>query len=156
MSSTPGFFAAGVSSVQLDVELHSTAVAGALPNSKRVVPAPIAKPLPVTVTLAPPAAGPFAGLTPATTGASYLNRSWVEGELEPLGVVTLTSTVPEVPGGEVAVIDVAESTVNWLAALAPKLTAVAPVSAVPVIVTDVPPLAGPLFALTFVTVGGGR
>ncbi len=47
-----------------------------------------------------------------------------------------------------AVIWVAESTVNEVAAVAPKVTAVAPVKPVPVIVTEVPPACGPLFGLT--------
>ena len=37
----------------------------------------------------------------------------------------------------------------------PKLTAVAPVKLVPVMVTTVPPAVGPLLGLTPVTVGGG-
>ena len=41
-----------------------------------------------------------------------------------------------------------------VAAVAPKLTAVAPVKLVPVIVTLVPPVAGPLVGETDVTVGG--
>ncbi len=70
----------------------------------------------------------------------------------PPGVVTLTSTVP-VPAGEVAVICVALLTVNEPAALPPKLTALAPEKFVPVMVTPVPPAAGPVFGLTPVTVG---
>ena len=52
----------------------------------------------------------------------------------PPGVVTVTSTVP-VPGREVAVIEVALLTVKLVAAVAPNLTAVAPVKPVPVMVT---------------------
>jgi len=58
--------------------------------------------------------------------------------LVPLGVVTVTCTVP-VPSGVVAVIWVSETTVNDGAGVAPKRTAVAPVKPVPVIVTVVPP-----------------
>jgi hypothetical protein len=47
-------------------------------------------------------------------------------------------------GGEPAVICVSLSTVN-AAALAPNMTEVAPVKFLPVIVTVVPPAAGPLF-----------
>ncbi len=50
-------------------------------------------------------------------------------------------------------IEVSELTVKLVAALAPKSTAVAPVNPVPVMVTDVPPAAGPVFGLTAVTVG---
>ena len=71
-----------------------------------------------------------------------------------LCVVTLTSTVP-VPAGEVAVIEVAELTVKPVAAVAPKVTAVAPVKLVPVIVTVVPPAAGPDVGEIEVTVGAG-
>ena len=71
----------------------------------------------------------------------------------PNTVVTLTSTVP-VPAGEVAVIDVAELTVKPVAGVAPKLTAVAPVKPVPVMVTEVPPAVGPVVGVVEVTVGG--
>jgi hypothetical protein len=67
--------------------------------------------------------------------------------------VTVTSTVPA-PDAEVAVIWVAELTLNVEADVAPKLTAVAPMKFVPVIVTGVPPVAGPLDGAMLVTVGG--
>ena len=57
------------------------------------------------------------------------------------------------PGGLSAVIVVALTTVTPVAAVVPKSTAVAPVKPVPVIVTRVPPAAGPLFGLMPVTVG---
>ena len=69
-------------------------------------------------------------------------------------VVTRTSTVP-VPAGDVAVIWVAELTVKPVAGVAPKLTAVAPVKFVPVIVTVVPPATGPDVGEIDVTVGDG-
>ena len=72
--------------------------------------------------------------------------------LVPLGVVTVTSTAPAACAGEVAVIEVALTTVK-LAAVPPNDTAVAPVKFVPLIVTLVPPAAGPLLGLTAVTVG---
>ncbi len=71
----------------------------------------------------------------------------------PPPVVTVTSTVP-VPAGDVAVIWVAELTVNPAAGVAPKFTALAPVKLVPVIVTDVPPPVGPDVGESEVTVGG--
>jgi hypothetical protein len=67
-------------------------------------------------------------------------------------VVTLTSTVP-VPAGDVAVIEVAEFTVKPAAAVAPNVTAVAPVKLVPVIVTTVPPATGPAVGEIDVTAG---
>ena len=70
----------------------------------------------------------------------------------PAGVVTVTSTVP-VPAGLTAVIVVSLTTVRFVAAVVPKSTAVAPVNPVPVIVTRVPPVVGPLVGLRPVTVG---
>ena len=76
--------------------------------------------------------------------------------LVPPGVVTVTSTAPSVPvAGAVAVIVVALLTVNAAGLPGPKLTAVAPVNPVPVMVTDVPPVLGPEPGLTPVTVGAG-
>ena len=72
--------------------------------------------------------------------------------LVPPAVVTVMSTFPAEPAGEVAVIWVAELTVK-LAALEPNLTAVAPVKLVPVMVTDVPPAVEPVAGDTPVTVG---
>jgi hypothetical protein len=71
----------------------------------------------------------------------------------PPTVVTATSTPPELPAGEVAVICVAESTVYVVTAVPPNATADAPVNPVPVIVTDVPPPVGPAFGDTELTVG---
>ena len=73
--------------------------------------------------------------------------------LVPPGVVTVTSTVPD-PGGDVAVICEELTTVTFVAPFAPKSTAVAPVRFVPVIVTLVPPEAGPEEGLIAVIVGG--
>ena len=50
---------------------------------------------------------------------------------------------------------VPEFTVNDVAAVPPKLTAVAPVSPVPVSVTWLPPAVGPDVGFSAVTVGGG-
>ena len=72
----------------------------------------------------------------------------------PPAVVTVTSTVPVAPAGEVAVMDVAELTVNPVALVAPNFTAVAPVKLVPVMVTVVPPPEGPDVGAIEVTVGG--
>src|SRR6185312_15131514 len=76
--------------------------------------------------------------------------------LVPAGVVTVTSTTPAAaPVGAVTVIEVSLLTVKLAAAIAPKLTAVAPRKFVPVIVTTVPPASGPLLGETLMTVGGG-
>ena len=80
-----------------------------------------------------------------------MNWSSALAGLDPLTVVTVTSTAPAVPGGEAAVICVSESTVNDVAAVEPKCTAVAPVNPEPVSVTVVPPAVGPADGVTPVT-----
>src|ERR1700689_5346733 len=74
--------------------------------------------------------------------------------LVPVGVVTVTYTVP-VPAGASAVIEVDEVTMKLGACADPNLTAVAPASSSPLIVTSVPPAAGPLSGAAWVTVGIG-
>ncbi len=71
----------------------------------------------------------------------------------PLGVVTVTSTVPALPAGDVTVIEVAVSAVT-VPATVPNSTAVASDRPVPVTVTVVPPAVGPEPGATAVTVGG--
>ena len=71
----------------------------------------------------------------------------------PPGVVTVTSTIPAITAGAIAVIVVALTTTNEVAAVTPKDTAVAPVRAVPVIVMLVPPAIGPAAGERLVTVG---
>src|SRR5580692_1523458 len=57
--------------------------------------------------------------------------------------------------GDTAVICVADSTVKLVAAAVPKVTSVAPVNAVPVAVTVVPPAVGPDVGEIAVTAGTG-
>ena len=71
----------------------------------------------------------------------------------PPGVITVTSTMPAEPAGEVAVIEVAETIVMPVAAVPPKDTPVAPVKPVPVSVMDVPPASGPDVGVIAETVG---
>jgi hypothetical protein len=61
----------------------------------------------------------------------------------PDGVTTVTSTVPAYSAGVVAVIDVAELTVNDAAAVPPNITADAEVKLLPVMLTLVPPAVVP-------------
>jgi hypothetical protein len=125
--------------------------AGLFPKLTTVAPVKL---VPVIVTIVPPAVGPLVGDTLVTVGAAtYVNSSAGEIAETPPGVVTVTSTVPADPAGAVAVIDVSEMTVNVVAGLFPKLTAVAPVKLVPVIVTIVPPAVDPLVGDRLVTVG---
>jgi hypothetical protein len=84
-----------------------------------------------------------------------VNESAVTGALVPPAAVTVTSTVPALPAGEIATIDVSLFTVKLVAGVEPKVTPVAPVKPVPVIVTAVPPLGEPVLGDSAVTVGGG-
>jgi hypothetical protein len=128
-----------------------TDVAAVAPN---LTVAPATNALPVIVTDVPPFRGPEDGLTPVTAGTeSYAKRSEDPVRDVPPGVMTVTSTVPAAWGGEVAVIEVDELTVNDAAALAPNLTAVAPLRLLPLTVTVVPPATGPAAGLTPLTAG---
>jgi hypothetical protein len=133
------------------LELTVTEVPGFVP--KLTVVAPV-NPLPVKVTTLVPVTGPELGETPLTVGAGakYVKVSELEVGLSPADVVTCTFTVP-VPAGATAVIEVPEFTVNDVAGVAPKDTADAPVKASPVMVTEVPPAAGPVAGDTSVTSG---
>jgi hypothetical protein len=91
--------------------------------------------------------GPLDGLKDVMTGGGKVNPASTP---VPLGVVTLT--FPEVPAATTAVMLVAETTVKEVAAVPPKLTAVAPVKSVPVTVTVVPLAA--LVGVKEVIVGG--
>ena len=141
---------AGSSAVIVVSETTVKLVAGVVPKSTAVAPV---KAIPVIVTVVPPDCGPSVGLMLVTVGAAvYVNWSAEEVADVPPGVVTVTSTTP-VPGGSSAVIVVSETTVKLVAGVMPKSTAVAPVKAVPVIVTVVPPVTGPSVGLMLVTVG---
>ena len=69
-------------------------------------------------------------------------------------MLTVTFTVP-VPGGEVAVTLVADMPFTLVADAVPKCTAVGLLRLVPVIVTEVPPEAGPEVGEMAVIVGAG-
>ena len=136
----------------IDVAELTVKLAAAVPPNVTAV-APV-NPVPVIVTLVPPVAGPEVGERPVMVGAG--TKVKVPDEMPvPSSVVTLTVTAP-VPAGETAVIDVAELTVKLAAAVAPNVTAVAPVNPVPVIVTLVPPVAGPEVGVRPVMAGAGR
>lgn len=75
--------------------------------------------------------------------------------LVPVGVTTVMSYVPAVWAGAIAVMLVTELTVKLMAATAPKLTALAPVKFVPIMVTLLPPAALPANGLMDVTLGKG-
>ena len=70
--------------------------------------------------------------------------------------MTKTSTEPEAPAGETAVILVDDTTVKLVAGTVPKSTLVAPLRLVPLMVTVVPPDVGPLVGEMEVTEGSER
>ena len=137
----------------IDVEVTTVNdVAAVAPNLTAVTPV---KSAPVIVTLVPPVTGPVAGLMLAMVGAEVY-RNWSAAPValvRLLAPVTVMSTVPAAPAGAVAVIDVALTTVNDVAAVTLNFTAVAPVKPVPVMVTVVPPVTGPLAGLTLTMAG---
>ena len=75
--------------------------------------------------------------------------------LVPPGPVTRTETVPPAlgPGGTTAFIVEFETTVNAVAIVEPKATAVAFVNPEPPMDTVLPPAAGPLFGVTLLMMG---
>ena len=73
---------------------------------------------------------------------------------DPPGVVTLMVTVPAVSAGVLTTNFVGESEVT-VAALPPKLTALAVARCVPVMVTEVPPVVVPDVGVKVVMVGAG-
>jgi hypothetical protein len=73
--------------------------------------------------------------------------------LVPRELVTVTSTVPIVPAGETAMIEVSLCTVNDPADVEPKATAVAPMNPLPVILTLIPPEISPAAGEIEVTTG---
>jgi hypothetical protein len=90
------------------------------------------KPVPVMVTVVP---------TPATTGVKDVILGGgikVKPPNVPVPPGLTTDTLPEAPLPTTAVIVVGDTTVNEAAVVPPKLTAVAPVKLVPVMVTVVP------------------
>jgi hypothetical protein len=129
----------------MDVAETTVKLAAAVPPKLTAV-APV-KFVPVIVTVTPLAA--LVGAKLVTVGAG-INVKPARVAVPP-GVVT--ETLPDAPpAATTAVMDVAETTVKLAAAVPPKLTAVAPVKFVPVIVTVVP--APALVGVKLVMVGG--
>src|SRR3984885_5188098 len=136
-------------------------VASVISVSKSTLVAPV-NPVPVIVTVFPPAIGPLFGEIDVIVGGSTkVIWSAAEVALVPSGVVTVTSVFPAKSPfwPKVAVISVSETTVKLSAGIEPKTgtgpksTAVAPVNPDPVIVTEVLPTAAPVLGLTPVTTG---
>jgi hypothetical protein len=115
----------------------------------------LVNPVPVMTTKLPPATGPAEGLTTVTLGGvTYVNPSDALVAEVPPATVTVTSTVPAAWAGEVTEQLVVVEQLTPVPAVAPKLTVVAPMTnPVPLTVTAVLPVIGPVEGLTAVTVG---
>ena len=154
MSTVPADGAAGEFTVMLVGLVFVKLVTVRLPNATTCTPV---KSVPVIVTDVPPAIGPLAGDTPVIAGgAMYVNWSAELVTLAALPLATTTSTVwsdVEVDAGVLAVICVELTTDGLTAAWPPMVTVEELVNPVPVMVIRVPPISGPLFGLTPVTVG---
>ena len=121
-----------------------------LPN---ITVAPDVKPVPVMVTDVPPAVAPDVGeMDVIVGGGTNVNWSAELVELVPYVVVTVMLTVPADSAGDMAVMESGEFTVTAVAVTLPKSTVEEDVKLAPVIVTEVPPLAGPDEGLTPITV----
>jgi len=142
---------AGVVAVIVVLFTTTTLLAAAPPN---VSVAPLAKFVPVIVTVVPPVVAPLLGLTLVTVGGARYVKPLASVPLRPLLFVTATVTAPALPAGVVAVMVVLFTTVTLLAAAPPNFTVAPLAKFVPVIVTTVPPAVGPPFGLTLVTLGG--
>jgi len=116
--------------------------------------APATKPVPASVTAVPPALAPLLGVTELTVGAATYVKQPVHVPLCASGFVTVTLAAPAACAVVVPVmlVPVTLETVTG----EPPSEAVAPLwKLVPVMVTDVPPTAGPLVGASELTIGAG-
>jgi hypothetical protein len=132
-----------------------TSVASVEPNLTDVVvkPKPL-KSFPVMVTVVPPEVGPLRGVKLVIPGEGYAKVNDVALVTVPWVVSTDTSTFPGVWLGVFTVSSVAPVACTAEAADAPKVTPVADVRWVPLIVTLVSPVVRPLGGVIEVIVGG--
>jgi hypothetical protein len=113
---------------------------------------PLTKLVPATVTVVPPALGPLFGVTDVTAGAATYVKQPLHVPLCPSALVTTTLTAPAACAVVVPVIEVG-SIVETVSEEPPKETVAPDWKPLPLIVTDVPPAASPLFGATDVTTG---
>jgi hypothetical protein len=111
--------------------------------------------VPVIVIDVPPAVEPEFGLTEEIVGGAKYVKPFARFAV-PVGVVTETTCGPGWPTGVTAVTVVESTTETDVAATPPILTLEAPDRLVPVIVTAVPPIAGPTFGLIEMMVGAAH
>jgi hypothetical protein len=108
--------------------------------------APGTKFVPLIVTVLPVIAD--VGANDATVGGPYAYRLCFDVALVAPPVVTVTFTTPDASAGATAVNCVEETNVGGVAVVDPNLTVELEVKLVPLIVTVLPPVAGPEFGET--------
>ncbi len=94
----------------IEVALTTITLVAATPPIVTV--APVVKPVPVSVTAVPPAAGPLTGLIAVTVGAATNVKPFARLPLWPSRLVTTTSTAPGACAAVTAVIEVALTTIT--------------------------------------------
>jgi hypothetical protein len=119
----------------------------------RLTVAPARNPVPVSVTVVPPVVGPLLGKTLVSVGPLTKVKTLAKLALWPVLLVTVTAAAPAAAAGVTAVICVALTTFTEAAALDPMFTVAPARNPVPVSVTVVPPVVGPLLGKTLVSVG---
>jgi hypothetical protein len=135
-----------------DIQVLDTVVVPTWTEVNSAALAPKLVPVSVIVLVTPAVPGVTDTLVSDGFGESY-EKSVLAAFVPPAVVTSTLAEVPAVPAGVFAVIVVEFTTTTDVAAVPPIVTAVAPVKSAPVIVTSVPPLAGPWFGEIFVTVG---
>ena len=117
--------------------------------------APVWKPVPAMETDVPPALGPLFGVTEETVGAATYVKQLAHEPLWASGFVTTTFTVPA--ACDVVVPVMLDAVIVDTVRADPPNDTVAPAwNPAPLTVTDVPPVLGPLFGVTELTVGPPR
>jgi hypothetical protein len=143
---------AGATTVSFDGDTNVDESAD--PSAPNFTVAPGTNPLPVIVTVFPPAVDPPLRLTPETTGAPNAYRSLFVRALGPAPVVTNTSTVPAACAGATTVSFDEDTNVAGRAEPAgPNVTVAPGTNPLPVIVTVFAPAVGPPLRLTPETTG---
>ncbi len=94
----------------IEVALTTITLVAATPPIVTV--APVVKPVPVSVTAVPPAAGPTLGLIAVTVGARDKREAVREAAALAIQLVTTTSTAPGACAAVTAVIEVALTTID--------------------------------------------
>lgn len=134
----------------IELSLRIVNVAGLAPKNTSVA---VVKPVPVRVTLLPPAIAPPVGDKLVRVGAATY---WNKAPLLVAAVVSMvTALAPATPAGEVAVTELSELTVKAVAAVVPKYTSRVSVKPAPVTVTAVAPVVGPAVGVIELITGDG-